>query len=176
MTDEFITLRGLPEVQKALYSYSQQLGDKVVLAALRQGANLVKKNIQSQAPVKSGKLKIKGFKVSLSKIYSKRKSSNKLGIFLTLNAKKKDDPYYGRFQNDGWTTKGKSANKSQRGQITQEFGKRTGRKTLSGKTKVAGKHFIQQGFAQSKTQATELIIATAQAGADVIAKRLGIGG
>lgn len=145
MSDETITITGLKEVQKSLYSYSQQLGDRVVYGALRQGANLMRKAIQQQVPVKTGKLQ-KGFVVSRSKIHRGRLSTDMIGIYLTLR-KGKNGPYYGRFQNDGWQ---------------------------HGKTKVPGKHFIQNAFEANKETALRLIISDAEAGAAVLARRVGL--
>lgn len=145
MSDETITITGLQEVQKSLYQYSQQLGDRVVYGALRQGANLVRKAIQQQVPVNTGKLK-RGFVVSRSKIHRGRLSTDMIGIYLTLR-KGKNGPYYGRFQNDGWQ---------------------------AGKTKVPGKHFIQTAFEANKENALRVIISDAQAGAELLARKVGL--
>lgn len=145
MADEAITITGLREVQANLYKFSQQLGDRVVYGALRQGANLIRKAIQQQVPVKTGKLK-RGFLVARSKIHRGKLSTDMIGIYLTLR-KGKNSAYYGRFLNDGWQ---------------------------HGKTKIPGKHFIQTAFEANKETALRLIISDAQAGADLLARKVGL--
>jgi len=171
--NETIQVRGLQETQAALYSYSQQMGDLIIRRALRQGANYVKRGIQGLVPTKTGTLKRKGFRVSNSKIYNGRRTSDVIGVYLTLRQKKKGDPFYGRFQNDGWNTHGKSAT---RAAVRQAFGGKTGRKTLTGKTNVPGKQFIQQGFETRRLAAADLIIRSAESGAEAVKRRLGLKG
>lgn len=141
-----ITIKGLKEVQKALYSYSQQLGDRVVLAALRQGANLVKKSVQQQAPVKTGTLR-RGFRVSKSRIHNGKRSSSMIGVYLTLRKgggrKDKNDPFYGRWQESGWRN-------------------------------IPGKKFIARSLAATKEQAAQLIVAAVRAGAEVLSRKVGL--
>lgn len=142
---ESIQITGLREVQQRLYSYSQQLGDRVVYGALRQGANLMKREVMKQVPVRTGKLR-RGFKIARSRIHRGRMSGDMIGVYLTIR-KGKDAPYYGRFINDGWQ---------------------------HGKTSVPGKHFIQNAFASQKDNAVRLIIQSSQTGADVLARKLGL--
>lgn len=142
---EAITITGLKEVQKSLYSYSQQLGDRVVYGALRQGANLMRKAIQREVPVRTGKLK-KSFIVKRSKIHRGRLSTDMIGLFLTIR-KGKNSAYYGRFINDGWQ---------------------------AGKTKVPGKHFMEKAFDANKEPAVRLIIRNAEAGASLLARKVGL--
>lgn len=145
MSNETITIIGLKEVQKSLYAYSQQLGDRVVLGALRQGANLIRKAVQKEVPVKTGLLK-KGFVIKRSKIHRGRLSTDMIGIYLALK-KGKTAPFYGRFQNDGYR---------------------------AGKTKVPGKHFVQKAFEANKENAVRLIVTDAEAGAAVLARKVGL--
>ncbi len=168
---ESITITGLKETQRSLYRYSQQLGDRVVLGSLRQGANLVKRAAQSNAPFESGKLK-KGIRVYKSKIHRGRMSNDLIGVYISIAHKKKDDPYYGRFQEDGWNTHG--ARKGSRLSITSLFGARTGRKTQRGKTDVPGKKFIEQAWLANRAEAVELIRRSAIAGAEVLARKMGL--
>src|SRR5574340_25205 len=125
---EAIKITGLREVQKKLYEYSQRLGDRVVLGALRAGANLMKRTIIAEVPVRTGKLK-KGFKISKSKIHRGKMSTDMIGVYLTLRTGK-NAPFYGRFINDGWNTHGKRT--GDHAPIRARFGQRTGRKTLPG--------------------------------------------
>ena len=146
MSDAAITITGLKEVQKSLYAYSQQMGDRVVRAALRQGANYVLKGIRQLVPVKTGLLKRRGFRVANSRIHSGRHSSDMIGVYISLR-KKKGDPFYGRFQNDGFTANG---------------------------AKVPGKGFVQRAFSARKSAAVSLIVQSAEAGAEVVKRKLGL--
>ena len=146
MTEQALTITGLKETQKALYAYSQALGDRVVRGALRQGANYVLKGIKDGVPVKTGLLKRRGFRVANSRIHNGRMSSSMIGVYVSLR-KKKDDPFYGRFQNDGFTV---------------------------GKTKVPGKGFVQMAFNERKDIAVQLIVRAAEAGAEVVKRKVGL--
>ena len=172
MTDQAITITGIRETQKALYSYSQQLGDRVVRGALRQGANYVLRGIKELIPVKTGLLKRRGFRVANSRIHNGRMSSSMIGVYIGMR-KKKGDPFYGRFQNDGWNTHGKSAG-GKRAAIRAAFGSRTGRKTMPGKTNVPGKKFVQRGFEFRKEAAVQLIVRAAEVGAEIVKRKVGL--
>lgn len=146
MSDEVIIITGLKETQKALYAYSQQIGDRVVRGALRQGANYVLKGIREAVPVRTGLLKRRGFRVANSRIHNGRLSSDLIGVYISLR-KGKGDPFYGRFQNDGFR---------------------------AGNTRVPGKDFVQRSFENRKAAAVHLIIQSAAAGAEVIKRKLGM--
>lgn len=146
MSDEVLTITGLKETQRALYAYSQQLGDRVVRGALRQGANHVLRGIRELVPVKTGLLKRRGFRVANSRIHNGRSSSAMIGVYINLR-KRKGDPFYGRFQNDGWQ---------------------------AGNTKVPGKGFVQRAFNERKAAAVDLIVRSAEAGAEVVKRRVGL--
>jgi len=173
VSDFDIRINGLREVQKALYSYSEKLGDKVVIGSLKQGARVVSREAKKRAPKKTGRLR-KAIVVKASKINSRRRKGNKIGVYLTIRGGKgKNDPkdgYYGRWQEDGWNTHGKSS--GSRAKIRSFFGRKTGRKTAPGKTDVPGKKFIKGAFKTQKGNAVRLIVASAERGAEVIAKRL----
>jgi len=143
---ESIEITGLREVQKKLYSYSQQLGDRVVLNALRSGAGVIRKAIQNQVPIKTGKLK-RGFLIARSKIHRGRTSTEMIGVYLSLR-KGKNAAFYGRFQNDGYTSRG-------------------------GKY-IPGKQFVQNSFSANKESAVRVIISNANAGAEVLSRRVGL--
>lgn len=146
MSEDVITVSGLQEVQHTLYAYSQQMGDRVVRMALRQGANHVLRGIREGVPVKTGLLKRRGFRVANSRIHNGRRQSELIGIFIGLR-KGKGDPFYGRFQNDGFTV---------------------------GRTKVPGKGFVQRAFEERKGTAVKLIVESGEAGAESVKRRLGI--
>jgi hypothetical protein len=152
MNDETISISGLREVQAALYSYSQQLGDRVVKLALMRGAAVTRDAVLRQIPasgikIRTGRLESKsGWAIARSKIHRGQLSTDLIGVYLTLRHKKKKDPFYGRFLNDGWTTS---------------------------KSKIPGKNFVQVAFERSKNDALRVIISDAQAGADVLARKVG---
>jgi HK97 gp10 family phage protein len=148
---EAITVTGLREAQKALYSYSQQLGDRVVRGSLRQGANVVKRaaqeNLTSQIKGPStGRLR-RGIVVRTSRIHRGKLSTDMIGVYLTVASKKKTDPYYGRFQEDGWR---------------------------AGKTLVPGKKFIDKAFNDKKEAAVTVIVKAATSAAELLAKKFGL--
>jgi HK97 gp10 family phage protein len=151
-----IEISGLAEIQTALYSYSNKMGDYVIYKALRAGANLVKKEIQKNAPVykgrsrptvKSGTLR-KGFRVIKSKIHSRQNSAvNSIGVFITLKPggghKDPNDPYYAGFINNGFKSR-------------------------------PGTKFIDNAFNSTKSAAADLIISLCSEGADLLAKKEGL--
>ncbi len=168
---ETIKIRGLREVQKTLFAYSQQLGDRVVIGSLRQGANLMKRHARSNAPFKAGKLK-RGIRVAKSKIHRGRSSKDKIGVFLQIRTKKKNDPFWGRFQEEGWNTHGKRG--VQRSAITPIFGSRTGRVTGRGKTNVPAKEFLHKAYLSHRTSSLNLIVRSATSAATLLARKLGL--
>jgi hypothetical protein len=169
---EAITVTGLADVQKALYAYSQKLGDAVVYKALKAGANVVKRQAVANAPKgKTLRLK-KGIFVANSKINRGRTSKDLIGVYLSIRSKKKTDPFYGRFIEDGWNTHGVRI--GSRAAIVSSFGKRTGRSTQRGKTDVAGQGFIESAWQARRAQAVEMTVRTAEAAADLLAKKMGL--
>jgi hypothetical protein len=180
MSEVTITVSGLQELNRTLYSYSQQLGDRVVYGALRQGANLMKRELQAlvagSTTVRTGKLR-RGFRVVRSRIHNGKASGSMIGLFLTL----KKDAFYGRFQNDGWNTAGERrtlentpGRVSRAGRLRLSRGESNGRATLPGKTNVRGKDWFRKAYASSKDSSAALIVAAAEAGADVVARKVGI--
>lgn len=168
---ETITVTGLRETQKALYAYSQKLGDFVVYRSLRAGATITLRKARADAPKgATGKLK-RGIVIMKSRINNGRLSSDLLGVTITIR-KRKGDPFYGRFQEDGWNTRG--IRKGSRANIIASFGSRSGRKTQPGKTDVPGKRFIDNAFNETREQAVHMIVATANAAADLLARKEGL--
>ena len=166
---ESVQISGLREVQKKLYAYSQQLGDRVVYAALRAGAAVMRRQIMATVPMgKTGRLR-KGFKIARSKIHRGRLSTDMIGIYLALRTGK-DAPYYGRFQNDGWNSHGKRVgwSKARPFAVTR----RSGRVTTAGRD-IPGKKFIQNSFQSTREASLSVIISNANAGADVLARKVG---
>jgi hypothetical protein len=178
MAENFtIDIRGIGEHQKALYAFSQQLGDRVVLGALRQGANLVLKSARQKAPLgATGRLK-KGIVLKASKIHNGKKSTDLIGVYITINRKKKTDPYYGKFQELGWTVKG-GANSVRYSKKIKGFTRRSvgksSRVTQGGGRHIDGKFFIENAWLENRDEAVNLIVRAAGAGAEVLARRLGL--
>ena len=185
MSNDVITITGLREVQKNLYAYSQQLGDRVVRAALRQGANYVLKGIRQLVPVKTGLLKRRGFRVSNSRIHNGWASDDLIGVYISLR-KGKDAPFYGRFQNDGWNAAGERrtlgntpgrVNRHGTLKLSRSVSKEVlghGRSTLPSNTNIPGKGFVQRAFDERKEGAVKLIVQSATAGSEVIKRKLGL--
>ena len=177
-SDEFsIEIKGLKEVNAALYAYSQQLGDRVVLASLMQGARVVQRAAKAAAPVRTGRLR-RGIVVKKSKIHDGKRSDATIGVYLTLRkGKGKADPrdaFYGRWQELGWNVRGKRREGgTSRSAIVNRFGRRSGRKTLPGKRDIPGKFFLNNAFAAQKANAVQMTIAAANAGAELLAKKVG---
>lgn len=171
--DETFTMRttGLRETQRSIYSYSQKFGDFVVYKSLRAGATITLRKARADAPKgATGKLK-RGIVIMKSRINNGRMSSDLLGVTITIR-KRKGDPFYGRFQEDGWNTRG--IRKGSRSNIIASFGSRTGRKTQPGRTDVLGKEFINKAYNETRGDAVNMIVATANAAADLLARKEGL--
>lgn len=179
MSDSVITVSGLQETQRTLYAYSQQMGDRVVRMALRQGANYVLKSIREGVPVRTGLLKRRGFRVANSRIHNGKRQSEMIGLYIGLR-KGKGDPFYGRFQNDGWVPRGFKSNgmwSFHEGALRGGKWSRTIQRDAdmaNGKRRVPGKGFVQRAFAERKEAAVELIVRAAEAGAESVKRRLGM--
>ena len=169
--NEAIEIKGLKEVQKALYSYSQQIGDRVILAALRQGANLVKKAVVANAPRgDTGALK-KSFRVSRSKIHRGKFSGDMIGVYLTIRKgrgrKDPKDAFYGRWIESGWNVRGK------RKSVGRSSANR-GRASSPGARDIPGQKFIERAFLSSRESALRLIVQSAERGAEIVAQKTGL--
>lgn len=180
MPDDFdIKIDGIDEVNKALYAYSQQLGDRVMLKSLREGSKVVLREVRRLAPKgRTGRLR-KGIVVRSSRIHSARRSRSTLGVYMTLRkGSGRADPkdaFYGRFVNDGWNTKGRRAISTYDAQqVKKIFGKRSGRKTMRGKTNVAGREFFDRGFKKKRIAATNLIIKLILRGSEIVKFKTGL--
>ena len=122
MPDQTLQIRGIAELQRALYEYNKRLGDRVTGMAVRLGANHMLKQIRANAPIspkgsmigkkggpwvrgKAGRLKA-SIKIKASRI-NRRANNGKVGVFITIYpGKKRDDPkgaWYGKFVEVGHT-------------------------------------------------------------------------
>ena len=125
-----IEVKDLVKTQKAIYRFSEQLGDRVTLLALRLGANYMLKSVRLAAPVKTGNLR-RSITVKNSRIH-RRTRNGKVGVYMTIKYGKGNRArVYGSFVERGYTR---------------------------GKTTVKGKHFIQNTFQSQKQQALEIIL------------------
>lgn len=162
-----IKITGIRELNKSLYRYSQQLGDRVMISSLREGAKLVQKAARGRAPKKTGLVR-RSIVVRKSKIYTPRKKPGFLGVYLTIS-KKKGKGFYGRFLNDGWNTHGKRGSRRQIRSIS--IGGPSGRTTLPGKTNVRGLDFIGKAWRSTKGSAVKLIIRSMQRGEAIVRRK-----
>jgi HK97 gp10 family phage protein len=171
-----LKVTGLREVQRSLYAYSQQLGDKVVIQALLEGARFMQKRARANAPKLTGRLR-RGIVVRKSKI-NNGKRSELLGVYMTLRkGRGKADPkdaFYGRFVEDGYNVRGKSrTGKGQRAEIVNRFG-RTGRKSLPGLRDVPPQRYMKRAFDSTKEASAQLIIRATERGSLILKSKIGL--
>jgi len=169
-----IRITGLEEVRKALFSYSQQLGDRVVMAAVLAGAKFIQRAVKRAAPKKTGRLARSIF-VKRSKINS-TKRGDKVGVFVAIRrGKGRADPrdgFYGQWVVRGYNVRGKS--KGGGGVFGRSDGRKSGRKSLPGKSNVAGRPFITDTFNTVKASAVEVVVRSLITGANIVKQRLGL--
>jgi len=162
-------LTGIEGVQKALFSYSQQLGDRVTLASLSVGARFVQRTVKQTAPKRTGRL-ARAIVVKRSKINSPKRGSNKIGVFLAIRrGKGKKDPkdgFYGAWVERGYNVRGKSRGGA--------GGRGKGRKSLPGKRDIPGQFFMRNSFNRTKIAAVDLIVRAFIAGAEVVKRKVGL--
>lgn len=183
--DEFaVKVTGLKEAQKALYSYSQQLGDKVVIDSLKQGARIIQRAAKAAAPVRTGRLK-RAIVIKKSKIYNGKRRSDMIGVYLTILQGKRygtRDAFYGRFQENGWEVRGKvrtAANtpgrwNRHRTKFRLSRAATRGRNSMRSGIHVPGKFFMTNAFMQNRINAVRMTIAAANAGGQILARKLGL--
>jgi len=175
VSDFSIRVTGLKEAQKALYSYSQQMGDHVVIASLKEGAKVMQKQARANAPKITGRLR-RGIVVKKSKMFTGRKTPGLLGVFLCLRLaggrKDPKDAFYGRFVEYGYNSRGPGG--GFRRTITSRFGTRTGRKSQPGKTDVPGREFMGRAYNSTREMAAQAVVRSAIAGSEVVARRTGL--
>lgn len=92
-----IEINGLKEIIDKLNSLPEKLENKVIRAAIRQGANVIKDKVKSYVPVDTGDLK-KSIKVTGTR-YQKGKIA--FVVRPTPNKKKKVSVYYAKFVENG---------------------------------------------------------------------------
>lgn len=184
--DQSIRIRGVQEIQRALFAYNARLGERVNRLAMRKGANYFLKIARQAAPQSQhgskekvgggyirfspGRIK-RAMGVRNSKINQIRKNGKTGVYFLLFPGKKRSDPkgaWYGKFQEIGWNTGKKSegaevltsrfSNQGRRRiALDRRFRERTYRQRGGG-TDIAGKHFILDSFRANAPAALDLMI------------------
>jgi len=128
-----IDIRGLAETQRTLYQFSERLGDRVTLLALRAGANYMLKKVREAAPVKTGRLK-RATVVKNSRL-NRRRRNGKVGVYLVVSkGKRRTDTkgaWYGRFVEGGYKR---------------------------GNTQIAGRKFVSATLSSNKQQALDITL------------------
>lgn len=146
MTDG-IDIRGIAETQRAIYRFSERLGDRVTLLALRAGANYMLKKVREATPVKTGRLK-RAVVVKNSRI-NQRRRNGKVGVYLTVRkGKRRDDTkgaYYGKFVEAGFK---------------------------KGPVQIAGRKFVTATFNVNKQQSLDIIVQAIEAGGQRLAREI----
>lgn len=180
MAKEAITMTGVKETQRRLLTFPAKYRLRVIRKGVRAGANVIARTARKLAPKAKrhrGPTKPlrKGIRVFTSKIHTGKRGSKLVGVYINIPARKKGEPYYGRFQELGWNTAGKYRfGKNTRRTITAIFGKRTGRKTLPGKTNVPGKFFMDRSFDIAKERALSKIREVIIKETPIMAKKEGL--
>lgn len=150
MAEFEVRITGIKEAQRKLYAYSQQMGDRVVIRALTNGARLLQKQAQANAPKRTGKLR-RQILVRKSKYNNGRRNINTLGVYITIKRPKgiqSGRAYYGNALEYGWRDK-------------------------SGKKQPA-RAFMGRAFDSSKQRAADIAVASILIGANTVAARTGL--
>jgi hypothetical protein len=167
-----LNVTGAGDAIRRINAYSLQLGDKVVMSALRAGGALLKKQIQTQVHTESGRLK-RSIRVFTSKI-NKRNKNSKIGLFVRpYTGKKKDDPrgaYYAYMVENGYEVRGRNTGTSPR--RLGATGLVSGRKTQASGKFVMGRQFVKNGFTASRSSVERLISQSVEQGSAQLAARL----
>lgn len=134
-----IDIRGLAETQRAIYQFSERLGDRVTLLALRAGANFLLKKVREAEPVKTGRLK--RATVVLNSRINRRRRNGKVGVYVTAKkGKRRNDPkgaFYAGFIENGFKR---------------------------GETIIAGRKFVKATFEANKQQALDIVLQAIEEG------------
>lgn len=182
-----IKITGLDDVKRKFKQLPPKVAERVERLALRQGANLMLKQIRANAPVKTGRLR-RAFKVRNSRLNRLNKNGT-VGIYITLNRgksrKDKNGAWYGPFVERGYNrgsklltgsqavaagvmtfgeyrTKRAALRANRRGKYAQGVRARTGGKS------VEGQHFVRAAYEQTKERAARLIVDASKAAVDRI--------
>lgn len=134
-----IDIHGLAETQLALYRFSERLGDRVTLLALRAGGKFILQKVRAAEPKKTGRLR-RATVLQTSKI-NRRRVNGKVGVYITVKpGKRRDDPkgaFYAGFIERGYK---------------------------KGSTVVPGRKFVKNTFEANKQAALDLVLAALEQG------------
>lgn len=176
MADLQINIQGLRELRGKLALLPDRVTKNVVRQSLRVGANIIKKQAQENAPVRTGNIR-RGFRIANSKVHN---APPEIGIFLVIKKNKKsrggradpNDPFYARFVEDGYHVGKKTR---QRRVYIHQGGFRRGRQysRFVRETEVPGKHFFQRAYEATKSTALQAIVTDARQRIDRVVRDLG---
>jgi HK97 gp10 family phage protein len=137
--DISIDIHGLVETQRALYQFSERLGDRVTLLALRTGAKFMLKKVRADQPKKTGRLK-RATVIATSRI-NQRRRNGRVGVYITVKpGRSRADlrgAWYGKFVEYGYT---------------------------KGQTVVPGRNIVKSTFESNKQEALDLVLAALEQG------------
>jgi len=191
MEDFSVRIRGVAEIQRALFQLNARLGERVTRLALRKGANYMLKEIRAVVPFKTGRLK-KAIKVKNSRINQIRKNG-KTGVYLTIDpGKSRRDmrgAWYGKFVEVGYNTG--SANVRGRRALLSSLtatGNRNAPRTINrdrrfrtatyrrrgGGTQVPGKHFVLNTFNATAPAALAIMVEASEVATRHLARELNL--
>ena len=200
MTQAFeIKIKGMAELQKALYQYNKKMGDRVTQLALRKAGNYYKSQLRAAAPMKTGTLR-RAIVLRTSKIHKAQKDGM-VGVYVTIlkgkkyntslneKAKTHRDAYYASWVESGYNHRSRRIGYKEAVKLgltsidaIQAEHIRRANKGLKRKRfvfradgkPVPGKHFVLNTFRATKTTAIELIISSSEAALKQLAQQLNL--
>jgi HK97 gp10 family phage protein len=185
MADEIqIQVRGLRELRGKLALLPDKMRRKVITQSLRKGANVMLRPARENAPYKTGALR-KGIRIVPSRIWAK---PPKIGIYLAIRRRKgikggrrhKGDPFYGKFQEDGFTVGVKKEKKTYEWINPRSKKKikkvhiRTRYERVGAGRFVEGKHFMRNAYESTKETALQAIVDDAHQRIENVISELGL--
>lgn len=192
---QVIKIKGIPELQRALFKFNSKLGTRITQFALKKGAAYVQGKIKAAAPVKTGRIK-RSVRVRVSKI-KKVSTTGSVGVYIIVGGGKRDSKrgaFYAKFVEYGYKHRSQLLTGSQavqRGIISQNQyrtlrinnlqralsrrrpGKRVvvpGLRLRAGGKDIAGQHFVQRSFDATSKAALDLIITASEAALKAVAR------
>ncbi len=147
MSEFEVDIQGLAQTQRALYDFSERLGDRVTVLALRAGARFMLKKIREAEPHRTGRLK--RATVIRNSSLDRRRVNGKVGLYITVKSKSRTDPrsaVYGQFLEKGF--------KRKNGVV------------------VPGLHFVTATFETHKQQALNDILTAIEQGGRILASEI----
>lgn len=175
--DVEVNISGLAETQRAIYDFSERLGDKVTLLALRLGGNFMLKNIRNAEPKKTGRLR-RATVLNKSKI-NQRRRNGKVGLYIVVKKGKKRDDQKGAYY-AGWVEYGHNTgsvssaeNANGPGRLARDYRFRT----LTYRRAGAGRHiqgvkFLRNTFEQNKERSRSIILQAIEDGGRQLVRQI----